>query len=86
MLINLTDIEYVKGLQSNLRATFGSAPGKETMKFMEDYFGWTPTIFDSLETNAVIARDANRRLIGTIKTLLELSPEQIVDLARHMEQ
>jgi hypothetical protein len=82
MLDKLTDINYVKGLQSNLRVSFDTPPGKEVMKFMELIGGWYPTIFDSLETNEVIARDANRRFIGTIKTLLELTPEQIVALAK----
>ena len=76
----LTDIRYVKDLQNNLRI-FDSPQGKEVMLFLESIGGWTPNIFDTLETNEVIARDANRRLIGTIKTLMILTPEQIVALA-----
>ena len=81
---NLTDIRYVKDLQNNLRI-FDSEQGKEVMRFLESIGGWTPNIFDTLETNEVIARDANRRLIGTIKTLLELTPEAIVQLAKKEE-
>ena len=77
---NLTDIRFVKDLQNNLRI-FDSPQGQEVMKFLESIGGWTPNIFDSLDTNEVIARDANRRLIGTIKTLMILTPEQIVALA-----
>jgi hypothetical protein len=79
-LNNLTDIRYVKDLQNNLRI-FDSEQGKEVMRFLESIGGWTPNIFDTLETNEVIARDANRRLIGTIKTLLTLTPEQVVAMA-----
>lgn len=77
---NLTDIRYVKDLQNSLRI-FDSEQGKVVMRFLESIGGWTPNIFDTLETNEVIARDANRRLIGTLKSLMTLTPEQIVALA-----
>ncbi len=80
--MNLKDKEYVRGLQNNLHATFDTAHGKEVMKFIEKLGGWTPTVFDSRETNEIIARDANRRLIGTIKTLLSISPDQVVAMAK----
>lgn len=85
-MIDLTDIKYVKGLQSNLRVTFDSPQGKETMLFIETIGGWYPSILDSMETNEIIARDANRRLIGTIKSILNLTAEQIVFLARQKEE
>ncbi|MFA5340451.1 MAG: hypothetical protein WC332_01620 [Clostridia bacterium] len=81
---NLTDIRYVKDLQNSLRI-FDSEQGKEVMKFLESIGGWTPNIFDTLDTNEVIARDANRRLIGTIKTLLTQPAEVIVALAKKEE-
>lgn len=81
-MVDLKDIDQVKGLQSNLRVTFESAPGKEVLKFMKEIGGWWPTNFDSMETNAIIARDANRKLLGTIRTLMDLTPEQIVAMAQ----
>jgi len=84
-LNNLTDIRYVRNLQANLRASLDSPAGKEVMRFIENIGGWTPSVFDTLETNEVIARDATRRLIGTLKSLLELSPEQIVAMAKERE-
>ena len=80
--MSMTDIKYVSGLKSNLHATFDSPQGKEAMKFMEKIGSWYPNIMDSNETNDIIARDATRRLLGTIKTILELSADQIVTLAR----
>ena len=80
-MIDLTKREDAALLASNLHATFDSPQGKEAMAFMEQIGGWIPTCFDSGDTNDIIARDANRRLIGTIKTLLTYSPEQIVALA-----
>lgn len=83
--MNLTNRDDVVALKSNLHATFDSPQGKEAMKFMEKIGGWIPTNFDSGDTNEIIARDANRRLLGTIKTILELSPEQIVVMANQGE-
>lgn len=81
-MIDLTKREQIVGLQSNLRATFETPQGKESMKFIESIGSWYPTKFDSGETNEIIARDANRRLIGTIKTLLELTPDQVLQLSK----
>jgi hypothetical protein len=80
--MNLTDAKEVQEIQGALCAVFNSNQGKEAMKIIEKLGGWYPTVFDSSETNEIIARDANRRLIGTIKTFLELNPDQIVALAK----
>jgi len=80
--MNLKDVREVQEIQGCLHATFNTVQGKEAMKIIEKLGGWTPTVFDSSETNEIIGRDANRRLIGTIKTFLDLNPEQIVSLAK----
>ena len=69
-----------KALKQNVHATFESAHGKEVMKYIEKIGSWTPTVYDSGETNEIIARDANRRLIGTIKSIMLLTADQIVSL------
>ncbi len=84
-MINLQNINDVKTLQSNLRATFDTAQGKESMLFLEELCKWFPTALDSNETNDIIARDANRRVLGTLKTLLEHSAEDIVSWAKTEE-
>jgi hypothetical protein len=81
-MINLSDKDYVIGIQSNLHATFDTPQGKEVMKFLETIGSWYPNVYDSIETNDVVARDANRTLIGTIKTLLEQKADDIVLLAQ----
>lgn len=73
-------INEARALKQNVHVTFDSPSGKETMKFIEKIGGWYPTLLDSKETNAIVGRDANRQLIATLKTILELSPEQIVEL------
>ena len=70
-------IDEARALKSNVHATFESPSGKEVMKYLEKIGSWYPTVSDSNDTNDIIARDANRRLLGTIKTILILSPEQI---------
>ena len=77
----LTNLEEVRALKSDMHACFDTPQGKEVMSFLEQIGGWTPSVMDSMETNDIIARDANRRLLGTLKTILELSPDQIVTLA-----
>jgi hypothetical protein len=76
------DINEAKTLKSNMHATFDSEHGKEVMKFIEKIGNWYPSINDSMETNNIVARDATRRLIATIKTILKLSPEQIEILTK----
>ena len=80
--MNLRDIKEVQAVQGCLRATFDTVQGKEAMKVIEKIGNWVPTVLDSSETNEIIGRDANRRLIGTIKTLLDLNPEHIVEIAK----
>ena len=78
--MKLNTIDEIKGVQSNLIAVFGTPQGKEVMGYLEDIGSWWPRMDDSGETNEIIARDANRRLIGTLKTLLQLTPEQVMAL------
>ena len=73
-------IEEAKALKNNVHLTFESPQGKEVMKYIEKIGCWIPTVYDSGETNEIIARDANRRLIGTLKTIMILNAEQIVAL------
>ena len=75
-------LDEIKALQSNIRTTFETPQGKEVMAYIEKIGCWTPTVFDSGETNEIIARDANRRLIGTLKSLLILTPEQVRALSQ----
>ena len=79
--MNMTDIDFVAGLKSNMHACFDTPQGKEILKFLEQICQWSPTVFDSNETNDVISRDATRKIYGTIKTILTISPEQIVEIA-----
>lgn len=78
---DIQDRDQAKALKANMHAAFDTPQGQEVMKYIEQIGSWYPTIEDSGETNDIIARDANRRLIGTLKTILILTPDQIVALA-----
>lgn len=73
-------LEDIRILKQCMHTTFDSTSGKEVMKFLERIGSWTPNVYDPMDTNSIVARDANRRLIGTLKTFLELTPEQIKTL------
>ena len=79
--MDLSNIDYVSGLKSNMHSCFDSPQGKEVLQYLEKICAWTPTVMDSNETNDIIARDATRKIYGTIQSILLLSPQQIVELA-----
>ena len=74
------NLDQAKALKKNIHATFESSHGKEAMNYIEKIGCWIPTVYDSGETNEIIARDANRRLIGTLKSIMILNADQIVAL------
>jgi hypothetical protein len=78
------NLEDAKVLKNNVHMTFETPQGKETMKFLEKIGGWIPSIYDSGDTNEIIARDANRRLIGTLKSIMNLTAEQLVTLTQEV--
>jgi hypothetical protein len=69
-------------LKTSMHNVFDTPSGVVVMRFLEKIGKWYPTVYDSGETNEIIARDANRRLIGTVKTILVLNPEQIVEITK----
>ncbi len=85
-MIKLTNIEEVKTLQSNLRATFESEAGREVMDFLEDVVGYDQSIFDSSSEYMTFVNDGKRQVVATIKTLLKLTPEQVVALELNKEE
>lgn len=79
-MTKLTDLNYVKGLKSNLRASLDTEAGKEVMKFLEELCGWYD--FKESGTNEILIAHGGRRIVATLKTLMELTPEQIVAITK----
>ena len=82
---NLTDIRYVKDLQTNLRVVFDNPQGKEVMHFLETSCGWYESIFDPVNRDIILLNAGKREVLATIKTLLEFPAEQIVAMAKEKE-
>ena len=81
---SLTNIDYVKGLKSNLRASLETEQGKEVIKFLEELCGWYD--FNKIDPNKILVAHGKRQVLATIKTLLNLNAEQIVAIAVQKEQ
>jgi len=77
---NLAYIEDVKGIQSNLHATFDTPQGKEVLKFLESICGWYD--FSEKDKDMILIKHGSRQVLATIKSLLKLKPEQVVALAQ----
>ena len=82
-MTDLKNIDEVKALQSNLRATLGTPEGKEVIKFLEELCGWYD--FQQVDPNAILVSHGRRQVLATIKTLLKLTPEQIVTVEKQKE-
>jgi hypothetical protein len=84
--MKLTDIDYVKALQSNLRTSLDTPQGREVMEFLEEACGWYESVFDPVNKDYILINAGRREVIATIKTLLRLTPEQVVAWAREKER
>ena len=81
----LTDIDYVRGLKSNIEVTFASPQGKEVLEFLEDSCGWYQSIFNAQSPELTLINDGKRQVIATIKTIMRLTPEEIVAFIKSKE-
>ena len=80
-MIDLTDPKAVAVLQQNLRSL--PIGQKDNMEFMEKLCEW----YDLHETQPHLLpiHQGKRQVLATIKTLLDLNPEQIVAVAKSRE-
>lgn len=83
--MNLTDKDYVRKLKSNVHATFESPHGQEVMKFLEATCCWYQSIYDPNAPEMALVNDGKRQVIATLKTIMELTTEQLVVLAQKTE-
>lgn len=79
-MIDLNNLTDVISLQSNLRASLGTPQGQEVVRFLEEICGWYD--FNEIDPTMILIKHGKRQVLATIKTLLELSPEQIVALTK----
>lgn len=79
-MIDLTNLSDVSDLKKNLRASLDTDAGKEVIKFLEQLCGWYD--FKEEHPDKVLVAHGKRQVLATIKTLLKLTPEQIVALTK----
>lgn len=82
-MTDMSNIEQVRMLQSSLRASLGTDAGKEVIKWLEEICGWYD--FYDVDPQVIQIKHGKRSVLATIKTLLELTPEQIVVLTQQRE-
>jgi len=82
----MTDIDYVSMLKSSMHTLFDSPQGKDVMKFLELSCCWYKSVWDPSNPDMTLINDGKRQVIATIKTILELSPQQIVAIAEKAEE
>lgn len=83
--MDLTDKIYVESLKSNFHATFDSPQGKEVIKFLEKTCCWYQSTLMPGHPELSQQNDGKRQVLATIKTILELSADQIVQLTTEKE-
>lgn len=82
----MTDRDFVAGLKSNMHVVFDSPQGKEVMRFLEMSCCWYRSVWDPQTPDLTLINDGKRQVLATIKTILECSPDQIVQLAKQKEE
>ena len=82
----MTDPDYVKTLKSDMHAVFDTAQGKEVMDFLEQSCCWYQSVWSPTSPELTLINDGKRQVLATIKTILSVSPDQIVAMATQSEE
>lgn len=82
-MIDLKNIDDVRSLQSNLRASLQTPPGQEVLKWLEGVCGWFD--FHDTDSNMILIKHGRRSVLAEIKTLLDCTPEQISAIAKEQQ-
>lgn len=83
--MNLNDYNTAKGVKANFHATFDTPQGQEVMAFLEATCCWRQSVWSPQNPDMTLINDGKRQVVATIKSILELSPEQIVAIANQQE-
>lgn len=82
----MKDKNYAATIKSNMHAVFDSPAGQEVMRYLEISCGWYNSIYDPSSPDLTLINDGKRQVVATIKTILDLSPDQLVLLAEQAEK
>jgi len=79
-MIDLQNVDDVRALQSNLKASLETDAGKEVIMWLEEVCGWYD--FTEQDPNIILIKHGKRQVLATLKTLIKLQPEQVVALSQ----
>lgn len=77
-MTDLTDPKQVKSIQDTLQTL--PIWHKDNMDFLEQIGGWYD--FNEKDPNMILINHGKRQMLATIKTLLQLTPEQVAFIAQ----
>ena len=81
----MNNIDYVSTVKGSMHVVFDSPQGKEVMAFLEKTCCWYQSCLVPGQPDMTMVNDGKRQVLATIKSILELSPEQIVNLVQSSE-
>ena len=84
--MDLKKREDAATLKNNMHATFDTPQGQEVMRFLEHTCCWYQSCLVPSNGELTLVNDGKRQVLATIKTILTLSPDQIVDLVKRKEE
>lgn len=80
-MINLSDPKEVKAIQAALRIV--PISHRDNMEFLEQLCGWYD--FQEKDPTQILINHGKRQVLATLKTLLELTPEQVAQISQQRE-
>ena len=72
------NIDESKAIKGHLRATLETDAGKAVIEYLEGLCGWYD--FNDTDPNTILIKHGKRQVLATIKSLIRLTPEEIVAL------
>lgn len=85
-MIDLKDINQVKRLKGNIHFLFDSPQGKEVMEFLEEACGWYESVFSNVDRDLILINDGKRQVVATLKSMMRLSPDEIIRMVKSKEE
>lgn len=80
-MINLSDPKEVKSIQDSLKHV--PIWHKDNMEFLEQICGWFD--FNQNDPNMILIQHGKRQVLATLKTFLDLTPEQVAQIVQERE-
>jgi len=81
----MTDINYIANVKSCMQIAFEGNNGDILMDFLENTCCWYQSTLVPGDPEMTMVNDGKRQVLSTIKTMMRLTPEQIVALVNNKE-